>query len=139
MREWSLHRRRGTDANYYVATATKYARREGERTTSKRLETNQGRHALTLTRQGINFINVHAESGGDAVNVAGLCDDLGPAAARMDEILTKLLTYEQPDVLCFQEVIDDMYDVLRCRTSAAGDMREWSLHPRKTQRRITMW
>ena len=58
------------------------------------------------------------------MNVAGLCDDLGPAAARMDENLTKLLTDEEPDVLCFQEVIDDMYEVLRSRTSAAGYMRE---------------
>ena len=43
------------------------------------------------------------------MNVAGLCDDLGPAAARMDEILTKLLADEKPDVLCFQEVTDEMY------------------------------
>ena len=65
------------------------------------------------------------------MNVAGLCDDLGPAAARMDEILTKLLTDEEPDVLCFQEVVDGMHEVLRSRTSAAGDMREWSLHRRR--------
>ena len=65
------------------------------------------------------------------MNVAGLCDDLRPAGARMDEILTKLLTDEEPDVLCFQEVVDDMYEVLRSRTSAAGDMREWSLHRRR--------
>ena len=65
------------------------------------------------------------------MNVAGLCDDLRPAAARMDEILTKLLTDVKPDVLCFQEVVDDMYEVLRSRTSAAGDMREWSLHRRR--------
>ena len=43
------------------------------------------------------------------MNVAGLCDDLRPAAARMDEILTKLLADEKPDVLCFQEVTDAMY------------------------------
>ena len=43
------------------------------------------------------------------MNVAGLCDDLGPAGARMDEILTKLLADEKPDVLCFQEVTDPMY------------------------------
>ena len=43
------------------------------------------------------------------MNVAGLCDDLRPAGARMDEILTKLLADEKPDVLCFQEVTDAMY------------------------------
>lgn len=43
------------------------------------------------------------------MNVAGLCDDLRPAGARMDEILTKLLADEMPDVLCFQEVTDEMY------------------------------
>ena len=43
------------------------------------------------------------------MNVAGLCDDLRPAGARMDEILTKLLADEKPDVLCFQEVTDEMY------------------------------
>ena len=52
------------------------------------------------------------------MNVGGLCDDLAPAAARMDEIHTKLLTDVEPDVLCFQEVIDDMYEVLRSRTRA---------------------
>ena len=43
------------------------------------------------------------------MNVAGISDDLKPAAARMDEILTKLLDDEKPDVLCFQEVTDEMY------------------------------
>ena len=43
------------------------------------------------------------------MNVAGLCDDLRPAGARMEEILTKLLADEKPDVLCFQEVTDEMY------------------------------
>ena len=43
------------------------------------------------------------------MNVAGLCDELGPAGVRMDEILTKLLADEEPDVLCFQEVTDEMY------------------------------
>ena len=43
------------------------------------------------------------------MNVAGLCEDLGPAGTRMDEILTKLLADEKPDVLCFQEVTDEMY------------------------------
>ena len=43
------------------------------------------------------------------MNVAGLCDDLRPAGTRMDEILTKLLADEMPDVLCFQEVTDEMY------------------------------
>ena len=43
------------------------------------------------------------------MNVAGIRSDLRPAAARMDEILTKLLADEKPDVLCFQEVTDAMY------------------------------
>ena len=43
------------------------------------------------------------------MNVAGLCEDLGPAGTRMDEILTKLLADAKPDVLCFQEVTDEMY------------------------------
>ena len=43
------------------------------------------------------------------MNVGGLCEDLGPAGTRMDEILTKLLADEKPDVLCFQEVTDAMY------------------------------
>ena len=43
------------------------------------------------------------------MNVAGLCDDLRPATARMDEILMKLLADEKPDVLCFQEVTEPMY------------------------------
>ena len=43
------------------------------------------------------------------MNVAGIRADLRPAAARMDEILTKLLADEKPDVLCFQEVTDEMY------------------------------
>ena len=49
------------------------------------------------------------------MNVAGLCDDLKPAGARMDEILTKLLANEKPDVLCFQEVTDEMYRERRAR------------------------
>ena len=43
------------------------------------------------------------------MNVAGIRSDLRPEAARMDEILTKLLADEKPDVLCFQEVTDAMY------------------------------
>ena len=65
------------------------------------------------------------------MNVAGVCDALGPAATRMEDILTKLLADEKPDVLCFQEITDEMYEVLRKRTSAEGDMREWSLHKRR--------
>ena len=42
------------------------------------------------------------------MNVGGLRDDLKPAGERMDEILTKLVDDENPDVLCFQEVTDDM-------------------------------
>ena len=67
MRGWSLHRRRVKETNYYVVTATRYGKLEGEHTTSKRLESSQGRHALTITRQGMHFINVHAEFGGDGV------------------------------------------------------------------------
>ena len=43
------------------------------------------------------------------MNVAGVGDNLRPAGERMDEILTKLLADEKPDVLCFQEVTDEMY------------------------------
>ena len=43
------------------------------------------------------------------MNVAGLCDDLSPAGQRMDKILTRLIADENPDVLCFQEVTDEMY------------------------------
>ena len=43
------------------------------------------------------------------MNVAGLCDHLSPAGARMEKILTQLLADEKPDVLCFQEVTDEMY------------------------------
>ena len=43
------------------------------------------------------------------MNVAGVCDALCPAATRMEDILTKLLADEKPDVLCFQEVTDEMY------------------------------
>ena len=42
------------------------------------------------------------------MNVAGLCDDLSAAGQRMDKILTKLIADENPDVLCFQEVSDEM-------------------------------
>ena len=65
MREWKLHKRRHTEYTYYVVTATRFPKHAGERTKSKRFPSKQGRHALTLTRQGMNFINVHAESGGD--------------------------------------------------------------------------
>ena len=43
------------------------------------------------------------------MNVAGLCDNLSHAGQRMDTILTKLIVDENPDVLCFQEVTDEMY------------------------------
>ena len=43
------------------------------------------------------------------MNVAGLCEDLRPRRERMDEILTKLLADEKPDVLCFQEMTQEMY------------------------------
>ena len=50
------------------------------------------------------------------MNVAGIRSDLRPAAARMDEILTKLLADEKPDVLCFQEVTDEMYRERKARS-----------------------
>ena len=68
MRGWSLHKRSGTETVYYVVIATKLAKQSGECTRSKLLESNQGRHSLTLSRQGMHFITVHAESGGDAAN-----------------------------------------------------------------------
>ena len=43
------------------------------------------------------------------MNVAGVCEGLRCAGERMDAILTKLLNDEKPDVLCFQEVTDEMY------------------------------
>ena len=49
------------------------------------------------------------------MNVAGLCDDLSNAGQRMDKILTKLIVDENPDVLCFQEVTDEMYRVRSVR------------------------
>ena len=49
----------------YVVIASKLAKQTGDRARSKLLESNQGRHSLTLTRQGMSFITVHAESGGD--------------------------------------------------------------------------
>ena len=64
MRGWSLHKRSGTETVYYVVIATKLAKQSGECTRSKLLESNQGRHSLTLSRQGMHFITVHAESGG---------------------------------------------------------------------------
>ena len=48
------------------------------------------------------------------MNVAGLCDDLSPRRERMDAILTKLLADEKPDVLCFQEMTEDMYRKRPC-------------------------
>ena len=75
-----------------------------------------GRHAM-LGPEDIavdeNAGNVGATHTVDVVrlvtmNVAGLCDDLSPAGQRMDKILTKLIADENPDVLCFQEVSDEM-------------------------------
>ena len=43
------------------------------------------------------------------MNVAGETEGLGPAGVRMNAILTKLFADESPDVLCLQEVTDDMY------------------------------
>ena len=66
MRGWSLHKRSSTESVSYVVIASKLAKQTGERARSKLLESNQGRHSLTLTRQGMHFITVHAESGADA-------------------------------------------------------------------------
>ena len=75
------------------------------------------------------------------MNVAGLCDDLRPAGARMDEILTKLLADEKPDVLCFQEVTDEMYRERAARslifdTEPLCGPEPWPMvlpHPRRPQ------
>ena len=64
MRGWSLHRRSSTESVSYVVIASKLAKQTGERARSKLLQSIQGRHSLTLTRQGMHFITVHAESGG---------------------------------------------------------------------------
>ena len=66
MRGWSLHKRSSTESVYYVVIASKLAKQTGERARSKLLDSDQGRHSLTLTRQGMHFITVHAESGGNA-------------------------------------------------------------------------
>ena len=63
MRGWTLHKRSNTDSVCYVVIASKLAKQTGERTRSKLLESKQGRHSLTLARQGMHFITVHAESG----------------------------------------------------------------------------
>ena len=67
MRGWSVHKRDSTEFLSYVVIATKLAKQTGERTRSKLLDSNQGRHSLTLTRQGMRFITVHAESGPESV------------------------------------------------------------------------
>ena len=67
MRGWSLHKRSSTESVYYVVIASKLVRQPGERAKSKLLASDQCRHSLTLTRQRMDFITVHAESGGSAV------------------------------------------------------------------------
>ena len=62
---WSLHKRGNTEYVSYVVIVSKLAQQTGEHVKTKVLESNQGRHSLTLTRQGMHFISVHAESGGD--------------------------------------------------------------------------
>ena len=66
MRGWSLHKRSSTESVYYVVIASKLVKQTGERAKSKLLDSDQCRHSLTLTRQGMDFITVHAESGGNA-------------------------------------------------------------------------
>ena len=63
------------------------------------------------------------------MNVAGIRSDLRPAAARMDEILTKLLADEKPDVLCFQEVTDAMYRERAWRSFILDTERLFSPEP----------
>ena len=73
------------------------------------------------------------------MNVAGVGDALGPAATRMDDILTKLLADENPNVLCFQEVTDEMYRERKARslifdTRPLCDPEPWPMvlpHPRR--------
>ena len=67
MREWSVHKRRSAESVYYVVIASKLVKQSGERAKSKLLASDQCRHSLTLTRQRMDFITVHAESGGSAV------------------------------------------------------------------------
>ena len=66
MQGWSLHKRSNTESVSYVVIASKLSKQTGERAKTKLLESKQDRHSLTLTRQGLHFITVHAESGGDA-------------------------------------------------------------------------
>ena len=67
MRGWTVHKRTNTESVYYVVIATKLVKHSGERAKSKLLASDQCRHSLTLTRQRMDFITVHAESGGSAV------------------------------------------------------------------------
>ena len=67
MEGWSVHKRSSTESVYYVVIATKLVKQSGERAKSKLLASDQCRHSLTLTRQRMDFITVHAESGGSAV------------------------------------------------------------------------
>ena len=67
MEGWSVHKRSSTESAYYVVIATKLVKQSGERAKSKLLASDQCRHSLTLTRQRMDFITVHAESGGSAV------------------------------------------------------------------------
>ena len=66
MQGWTLHKRNETESVSYVVIASKLSKQTGERAKSKLLESKQYRHSLSLTRQGLHFITVHAESGGDA-------------------------------------------------------------------------
>ena len=58
------------------------------------------------------------------MNVAGVSALPSPPRRRMNDILTKLLTEVEPDVLCFQEVDDDMFGILQMRTRPVGDMHD---------------
>ena len=63
------------------------------------VDENAGNVCATMTVDVVRLVTM---------NVAGLCDGLSPAGQRMDKILTKLIADENPDVLCFQEVSDEM-------------------------------
>ena len=58
------------------------------------------------------------------LNVAGLWEAHEEPARRMDAILTKVLAVD-PDVMCFQEMIDEMYGVLKQR------LPRWSFYHRR--------
>jgi len=65
--DWDVKRRSRVDTEYYVTTAVRSQRQsDADSTRSKPFsESSQGRHSLTVVRAGVEFVNVHAESGRD--------------------------------------------------------------------------